>query len=133
MIEYTNNINDINESMLQGFFVGWLDAPSPTTHMDILKNSYCVWLAVDTSTNKVVGFINATSDGFLSAYIPLLEVLPEYQNKGIGAQLVMRMLESLNHLYMVDLLCDKPLQAYYAKRGMTPATGAIIRNYNCIK
>ena len=133
MIEYTNNNNDINESMLQGFFVGWLNTPSPTTHMEILKNSYCAWMAIDTSANRIIGFINAISDGVLSAYIPLLEVLPEYQSNGVGAQLVTRMLDSLNHLYMVDLLCDEPLQGYYAKHGMRPASGVMVRNYNNLK
>ena len=34
---------------------------------------------------RVVGFVTAISDGVLSAYIPLLEVLPEYQGAGSAA------------------------------------------------
>jgi len=135
MIEYTNTLDGISEDNLSGFFVGWPNPPSPMAHMQILQGSYCVWLAVETSTRQVIGFVTAISDGVLSAYIPLLEVLPEYQSAGIGKELITRMLASLKHLYMVDLLCDKDLQPYYAKFGMHNATGAFMRNFdrqNCI-
>jgi ribosomal protein S18 acetylase RimI-like enzyme len=102
--------------------------------MNILKGSYCFWVAIDDIANKAVGFITAISDGVISAYIPLLEVLPVYQSKGIGKELVSRMLASLSGFYMVDLLCDEELQGYYAKFGMHKATGSFLRNYerqNC--
>lgn len=130
MIEYTNNLENISEEMLSGFFAGWPNPPSQSAHMRILKGSYCVWLAINRDTNSVIGFINAISDGVLSAYIPLLEVLPEYQNTGIGKELVARMLDSLKNFYMVDLLCDKNLQGYYAKFGMKKAAGSFLRNYD---
>ncbi|MCL2368335.1 MAG: GNAT family N-acetyltransferase [Oscillospiraceae bacterium] len=130
MIAYTNTLEGINEEMLSGFFVGWPNPPSKTAHMKILEGSYCVWLAIDKEIDKVIGFVTAISDGVLSAYIPLLEVLPAYQNAGIGKKLVSHMLESLKPLYMVDLLCDKELQGYYAKLGMHEATGSCLRNYN---
>ena len=40
----------------------------------------------------------------LSVHVPLLEALPEYRGRGIGSELVRRMLEKLDDLYMVDLL-----------------------------
>jgi len=113
-----------------GFFVGWPNPPAPPAHLRILQGSYLVWLAVDTGLNKVVGFVNAVSDGVLSAYIPLLEVLPEYQGQGIGGELVIKTLASLKHLYMVDVLCDQHLQKYYNRFGMHNATGCIMRNYD---
>lgn len=64
--------------MLSGFFVGWPDPPSPERHLQILKNSRFVVIAVDDQASRVVGFVNAVSDGILSAYIPLLEVLPDH-------------------------------------------------------
>ncbi len=131
MIEYTDNLNGITEEMLQGFFVGWPNPPSQSAHMRILAGSYSIWLAIDTDANRVVGFITAISDGVLSAYIPLLEVLPVYQNRGIGKALVTKMLDSLKNLYMIDLLCDKALLGFYKKMGMDNATGALYRNYDC--
>ena len=130
MIEYKNSLEMIDETMLHGFFDGWPNPPPPASHMKILRGSYRVWLAVDTEANTVVGFVNAISDGVLSAYIPLIEVLPEYQSKGIGNELIKRMLDSLRDVYMVDLLCDADLQKYYAKFGMMPATGSLIRNFD---
>ena len=130
MIEYKNNVNGIDETMLCGFFVGWPNPPSLMKHLEILKGSYCFWLAVDTDKNKVVGFITAVSDGVLAAYIPLLEVLPTYQNLGIGKQLLSLMLDSLKNFYMIDLLCDADKQSYYAKWGMKTASGAFLRNFN---
>jgi len=130
VIEYINDPACINEEMLADFFVGWPNPPSRSTHLKILQGSYHVWLAIDREKNRVIGFITAISDGILSAYIPLLEVLPAYQRLGIGKKLVDLMLKSLKHLYMVDLLCDKDLQAYYARFGMHNATGSCLRNYD---
>ena len=73
--------------MDSGFFDGWPNPPSRANFYRILQNSTYVWLAVDKDSNKVVGFINAISDKVLTAYIPLLEVIPEYQKQGIGSEL----------------------------------------------
>jgi ribosomal protein S18 acetylase RimI-like enzyme len=119
----------ITESLeLTGFFEGWPNPPSINVFKKLLNGSYKIVLAIDN--NKLVGFINAVSDGVLSAYIPLLEVLPEYRKQGTGKELVQRMQSELKHLYMVDLLCDKELIPFYESLGMTRATGTYIRNYD---
>ena len=131
MITYTTNLDLVSEDMLGGgFFVGWPNPPSPQAHMRILRGCYLTWLAIDTEANKVIGFVNAISDGVLAAYIPLLEVLPGYQKNGIGKELVTRILDSLKNFYMVDLLCDEDMQDYYARFGMHKATGSFMRNYD---
>lgn len=126
---YKNSLNGITSEMLQGFFVDWPNPPTPDTHLRLLKQSSKVILALDDDMNQVVGFITAISDGILSAYIPLLEVLPEYKNKGIGKELVNRMLTELNDIYMIDLCCDDDVVPYYDKFGMTKTNGMILRNY----
>src|SRR6476469_8038377 len=98
---YKNGLNEISSDMLKGFFVDWPNHPSPQTHLKLLKNSSKVVIALDETTNQVVGFITAISDGVLSAYIPFLEVLPEYKNKGIGKELVSRILKKLEDIYMI--------------------------------
>ena len=128
MIEYKNNLASIDSFSLDGFFVGWPNPPNSDVFRKVLKNSYKVIYAIDD--NKLVGFINAISDGVLSAYIPLLEVLPEHQGRGIGKKLVQLMQEELSDLYMIDLLCDKNLLPFYENLGMKPATGVLIRNYD---
>ena len=126
---FKTTIENITADQLHGFFVGWPNPPSPKTHLKLLQNSSKIVVAIDLSTNKVVGFITAISDGVLSAYIPLLEVLPEYQAQGIGQLLVEKMLAQLEDIYMVDLCCDEHLIPYYEKFGMFESTGMIKRNY----
>jgi ribosomal protein S18 acetylase RimI-like enzyme len=130
MISYIDTIEGIAAEHLQGFFVGWPNPPTPATHLRILAGSYAILLARDDATSAVVGFITAISDGITCAYIPHLEVLPAYQGRGIGSELVHRMLEQLRHLYMIDLICDTSVQPFYARLGMRPYTGMILRNYD---
>jgi ribosomal protein S18 acetylase RimI-like enzyme len=111
MVTYTDSIDGITADHLVGFFAGWKNPPSPETHLKILEGSQDVVLAVDETSGIVVGFITAIGDGVLSAYIPLLEVLPEYRNQGIGSHLVRRMLDKLKNLYMVDVMCDQDIQS----------------------
>jgi len=129
MVLFTDSLDILTPDQLQGFFVGWPNPPSPETHLEVLKNSDAVVLAIAEETGAVIGFITAISDRVLSAYIPLLEVLPAYQHQGIGKQLVQKMLHKLQHLYMVDLLCDPELQGFYGQFGMISATGMMQRRY----
>ena len=126
---YKTTIKNIKAEQLQGFFVDWPNPPSSKTHLTLLQNSSKIVVAIDPATDKVVGFITAISDGVLSAYIPLLEVLPEYQGQGIGQHLVEKMLEQLDNIYMIDLCCDEHLIPYYEKLGMFQSTGMVKRNY----
>lgn len=128
-IRYVYSVEDVVPGHLEGFSEGWPDPPSPETHLRLLEKSDHVVLALDGDLGKVVGFITAISDGVLSAYIPLLEVLPAYRGRGIGSELVRRMLDQLSGLYMVDLVCDVDLQPFYASLGMRPATAMVVRNY----
>ncbi|MEZ4669405.1 MAG: GNAT family N-acetyltransferase [Anaerolineae bacterium] len=128
MIIYTDSLDNVSPDHLQGFFVGWPNPPASETHLRILQGSDAVVLALNEN-GAVVGFITAISDGVSAAYIPYLEVLPDYQHQGIGSQLVQLMLEKLRHLYMIDLTCDPNLQSFYARFGMHPYAAMIIRNY----
>lgn len=126
---YKTNLENITHEMLAGFFVEWPNPPSTETHLKLLNNSSKIVVVIDPSVNKVVGFITAISDGILSAYIPLLEVLPAYKNQGIGKKLVQKMLEELDDIYMIDLCCDDDLIPYYKKFKMMESTAMIKRNY----
>lgn len=128
MVYYTDTLADITPDMLGGFFVGWPNPPSPETHLQVLRGSYAVVLAVDGG--RVVGVVNAISDGCLSAFIPLLEVLPERQGEGIGSELMRLMRERLSAFYSIDLLCDSDVQPFYERLGWRKGVGMCIRNYD---
>ena len=89
--------------------------PSPERHLALLRGSHAVELALEG--DAVVGFVTAISDGVLSAFIPLLEVLPAYQHQGIGTELVRRLLLQLDDFYMIDLCCDSDLEPFYSALG----------------
>lgn len=130
MIVYTDSPDGLKAEQLCGFFVGWPNHPTPETHLDLLNQSDEIVVALDDETGNVIGFINANSDYLFSAYIPLLEVLPEYQNRGIGGELVRRMLAKFSDLYMIDLMCDVEKQPFYERFGMRTATGMMTRNFH---
>ena len=114
-VVYTTDVSGVTPTELEGFFVDWPSPPSPERHLEVLRGSDYVVLAREGEHGRVVGFITAISDGVLSAFIPLLEVLPEYQGRGIGSELVKRMLRELEDFYMVDLVCDPELESFYAR------------------
>jgi ribosomal protein S18 acetylase RimI-like enzyme len=128
-IGYLTDLDGVTAAQLGGFFDGWPNPPTPETHLRILRGSTAVVLAVDAETGCVVGFVTALSDGVLSAYLPLLEVLPAYRRRGIGGELVRRVLVALGDLYMVDVICDVEALPFYRALGLLPATGASVRRY----
>jgi GNAT superfamily N-acetyltransferase len=127
-IIYLTSTEGIGPQHLQGFFDGWPHPPSPDRHLQILNGSSHVILAWDEEQARVIGFINALSDGGMMAFIPLLEVLQDHRNQGIGSELVRRMLERLQGHYSIDLMCDEHLSAFYQRFQMFQGFGMMLRN-----
>lgn len=127
-LTFTTSLDGINQAALTGgFFDGWASPPSLEEHLALLHGSSHVALALDG--DRVVGFGNALSDGILSAYIALLEVLPPYRRQGTGSNLVRMLLEEVEQLYMVDVICDDDVVPFYEALGFQRAGGAVRRNY----
>jgi len=132
VIAYETDVSGVRAEDLSGFFVGWPTSPSPDRHLALLRGSDHVVVARDSDTGGGVGFVSAHGDGVLSAYIPLLEVLPAYQSRGIGTELVRRLLELLEGHYMIDLACDEDLVPFYERFGMKRWVGMGLRNRNAL-
>lgn len=126
-VHYSNSVEGVRpDALLGGFFEGWTAPPAPTEHLQLLENSTHRVLAI--SGTQVVGFVSALSDGVLAAYIPLLEVLPSYRGRGIGRELVRRLLYEVGPLYMIDVICDEAVLPFYESLGFMKAGGGVIRN-----
>lgn len=115
---------------LVGFFEGWPTPPAPERHLALLRGSSHVVLAEEEG--RIVGFVTAISDGVLAAYIPLLEVRRECRGKGVGSELVRRMLAELEGCYMVDVVCDPELVPFYERFGLVPLAGMGRRNRSAL-
>ncbi|MFN3188518.1 MAG: GNAT family N-acetyltransferase [Candidatus Paceibacteria bacterium] len=127
-VEYLESAEGLLAKQMEGFFVGWEKQPSSAMLQKILNASDYVAIAKDSE--KMVGFATANTDGVISAYIPLIEVLPEYQGMGIGNRLMKMLLKKLEGIYMVDLLCDTDVEGFYKQLGFQKASAMMLRNYN---
>jgi len=63
-VTFTDCIDNLTPGNLKGFFEGWPNPPDEVIHLEILRNSYKVWLAMDGA--RCIGFINALSEGEVS-------------------------------------------------------------------
>lgn len=125
-IEYRTDMHGIDPGMIEGMFVGWPVPPGPERLVQVMAGSHRrVWALTG---NRVVGYIAAVSDGVLNAFIPWLEVHPDWQGRGVGAELVRRLLAQLADMYAIDLLCDAELLPWYESLGFSRTSGAAIRN-----
>lgn len=129
-MEYRTSIEDVEAGDLVGFFEGWPSPPSPERHLALLRGSSHVVLAEEEG--RIVGFVTAISDGVLAAYIPLLEVRREWRGKGVGSELVRRIVAALDGFYMVDVVCDPELIPFYERFGLVPLAGMGRRNRSAL-
>ncbi len=129
-VTYTTSLAGVEEGMLEGFFEGWRRPLTRQQHLGVLRDSSHVVLAVDDRLGTVVGFINALADGCNSAFLPMLEVLPAYRRRGIGTELLRRMLQILGDYPCIDVTCDPEMQSFYARCGMTRSVGMVVRDYS---
>jgi GNAT superfamily N-acetyltransferase len=129
MIRYEEDPDVINAGQLEGgFFEGWATTPTPDLHLAHLRGSEAAICAIDDETSAVVGFVTAVGDGVLTAFVPLLEVLPAYRGRGIATDLVKRVLTRLEGRYSVDLTCDPDLVPFYERLGGQAGTAMLWRN-----
>lgn len=127
-VEYLVSASGLTADQLAGgFFDGWATPLNADEHVKLLRAAAHVVLAVED--DQVVGFVNALSDGVLTAYIPLLEVLPAWRGQGIGSELVRRLLEEIGPLYMIDVMCDADVFPFYGQLGFQRSEGGVVRHH----
>ncbi len=69
--------------------------------------------------DELVGYIDCVSNGVTDAYIQDLMVKPIYQGKGVGSELMHKMIEYLkaNKIYMISVVFDESLKPFYERFG----------------
>ena len=127
MIEYRSDVVNLSPEQIRGFFVGWQHPFPPETHLRMLTESDLAQVAVDAESGRVVGFIAALTDNVQGAFITLLEVLPEYQGRGVGKALMEQLLDRLSYIQTIELMCDADLVPFYEQFGMKPSGGMVLR------
>ena len=129
MIEFVEHVNGLTADRLRGgFFEGWPTPPSPEALLLHLRGAEATVVAIDVASGNVVGFVSAIGDGGFVAFVPLLEVLPDWRHRGVGTELMRRMLVRLGDRYSIDLVCDDPLVPFYEPLGGTRLTAVGWRN-----
>lgn len=84
-----------------------------------LLKSYHMVSAYDDS--RLVGFGRIISDGILHAMIYEMIVIPECQRKGIGQEILKRLIAKCkeDNIRDIQLFCAKGKRAFYEKHGFT--------------
>jgi GNAT superfamily N-acetyltransferase len=107
------DIQDFTPQELQDLFlsVGWSSGNYPEKLAIAMKNSDTVFSAWDNQ--RLVGLVNVLDDGIMTAYIHYLLILPEYQQTGIGKNLMKRVIDKyLSYLRIVLVAYDKETEFY---------------------
>jgi len=126
---YSEDLSIITADKLRGgFFEGWPSPPSVEQHLAHLRGVEDAIVAIDSDADLVVGLVTAIGDGALTAFIPFLEVLPAYRGRGIGTELMRRVLARLRDRYSIDLVCDSELVPFYERLGGAAGTAVMWRN-----
>ena len=124
-IEYRND-KEISRYDLETLFqsVGWLSANYPERLVRAIRQSSTVVTAWDDG--KLVGLVNALDDGEMTAYIHYLLVHAEYQNQGIGTELLSRVKRIYQtYLYIIIIAENKQLVPFYLRAGFSVQEEAI--------
>lgn len=69
--------------------------------------------------DKLIGYVDSVSNCVTDAYIQDLMVHPDYQGKGLGSDLMTKMIAALKekHIPFISVLYDESLKSFYAQFG----------------
>ncbi len=119
-IRYSESREVALESILELYRANqWSSAKKPELlHMALLE-SHSLFTAWDAK--RLVGLGNSISDGHLVVYYPHLLVLPEYHGRGIGMELMKRLMERYKGFHQYMLVADGRALDFYRKCGFERA------------
>ena len=99
--------------------VGWSSADKPDALHKGLLGAHSLITAWDDA--MLIGLGSAISDGHLVVYFPHMVVRPDYQGRGIGTQLMTRMMARYRGFHQQALIADGRAIDFYTKLGFVRA------------
>ena len=93
MISIKENINSIEEFNYLYDTVGWGSYDEKLSEKALANTMYSVSVYDD---DKIIGYGRIIGDGICFLYIHDVMVIPKYQNKKVGSQIMNKLLEKVN-------------------------------------
>lgn len=117
------DIKEISCEELKDLFlsVSWSSGQYAEKLRIAMMNSDAVYTAWDGA--RLIGLINAMSDGIMNVYFQYLLVNPKYQGKGVGKSLVSLMLEQYSSFMRKTLIAYDTALEFYQKCGFNTGRG----------
>lgn len=121
-IEYRNN-SELPRNQVINLYsqCGWSSAHKPDELLLALSNSETIVSA--WHQNLLVGIGNAISDGALVVYYSHLLVLPSYQKRGIGQEIMRQLQRRYTNFHQQVLLAIDSAVPFYEKLGFSYSRG----------
>ena len=95
MISIKENINSIEEFNYLYDAVGWGSYDEKISEKALANTMYSVSVYDD---DKIIGYGRIIGDGICFLYIHDVMVIPKYQNKKVGSQIMNKLLEKVNQI-----------------------------------
>ena len=95
MISIKENVNSIEEFNYLYDAVGWGSYDEKVSEKALANTIYSVSVYDD---DKIIGYGRIIGDGICFLYIHDVMVIPKYQNKKIGSQIMNKLLEKVNQI-----------------------------------
>jgi GNAT superfamily N-acetyltransferase len=95
--------------------VDWSSANKPEQLHQALRHSHSLVTAWDG--DRLVGLANAISDGFLVVYYSHFVVHPDYQRRGIGREMMTRLMKRYEGFHQHSVIADKDAVPFYESCG----------------
>ena len=120
MISIKENVNSIEEFNYLYDAVGWGSYDEKVSEKALANTMYSVSVYDD---DKIIGYGRIIGDGICFLYIHDVMVIPKYQNKKIGSQIMNRLLEKVNQIKIenpyvrVYLGASKGKEKFYERFG----------------
>ena len=93
MISIKENVNSVEEFNYLYDAVGWGSYDEKVSEKALANTMYSVSVYDD---DKIIGYGRIIGDGICFLYIQDVMVIPKYQNKKIGSQIMNKLLEKIN-------------------------------------